>query len=525
MTAAQQGRSFSAAGVVPAAIAAAVALPVVMVLASFAEPFGAAQAHLWSTTGPRYVAGTLALCAIVGAAAGIVGAATGALVALADFPGRRLLSPALALPLAVPAYVSAYAYADVFAPFGAFTRFTGLAPPDIHSLMGAAFVLALSVYPYVYLAMRASLAQRSGALIEAARSLGVPPASAFVRVLVPAGRAAFAGGLALALMETAADYGVADYLGAQTLSVGIFRVWHGMGDLTAASQLAACLLLIALIFSTVELAARRGLGAEAARAQRGAQRLRLGPLAGAFALAFCALPPLLGFAAPVAALAAKLGEGSGGAAGLMRAGANTAMLGVAAAMIAMTLALSLADAERRRNGALAGFAIRVATIGYAAPGAVIAIGVLAAASLFAAGGGVASAGVALLIYAYVARFLTAGYAASAGGYAQLHPMTAEAGRMLGAGPARIFARLEAPIAAPALIAGLLVVFIDTAKELPATLLLRDFNFETLATRAHRLAADERLAEAAPAALLLIGAGVLATLALNALEYAQRSKGR
>jgi iron(III) transport system permease protein len=507
---------------IPAAIAVAVSLPAVFVLASLAEPFGAAQAHLWSTNGPRYVAGTLLLCAGVGLGAGLIGAATAALVALTDFPGRRWLSPALAMPFAVPAYVAAYAYADFFSPFGAFTRWTGLAPPEMHGQAGAAFILTFALYPYVYLATRASLAARSAAYVEAARMLGAAPVSALRRVLIPAGRAAFAGGLALALMETAADYGVADYLGAPTLSVGIFRVWHGMGDLVAAAQLAACLLLIALVFSIVERASRRGRGVESARARRAGLRLKLGPLAAFGAFIFCATPPMLGFALPVLTLAGKLATEFKATPGLAAAAANTAFLGLAAASIAMTLALLLAYAERRRGGALAGLAIRVATIGYAAPGAVIAIGVLGAAGLFAGGFGVASAGTLLLVYAYVARFLTAGFSAASGGLAQIHPMTDEAARTLGAGKARIFARIDAPLARPALIAGFLVVFIDVAKELPATLLLRDFNFETLATRTHRLAADERIAEAAPSALALIAAGVIATLALNALDRSSRS---
>ncbi len=515
MSTAQQGQAFTAAGLVPAAIAAAAALPVVFVLASLAGPFGEVHTHLWSTNGPRYLAGTLALCAAVGLGAGLVGVATAALVALTEFPGRRLLAPALVLPFAVPAYVSAYAYADLLAPFGAVAQVTGHAPPDMHSMPGAAFILTLAVYPYVYLATRASLEARSGAFLEAARMLGSSPLSALRRVLIPTGRAAFAGGLALALMETAADYGVADYLGVQTLSVGIFRVWHGMGDLAAAAQLAALLLLIALIFSVVERGARRGAGAESARAQRGASRVRLGPIAGAAAMLFCAIPALLGFAAPAGVLVAKFGTDP--APGLARAALNTVGLGIGAAAIAIALAVLLARAERRGAGLVTRLAIRAATIGYAAPGAVVAIGVLAAAGLFTGGAGVASAGVLLLVYAYVARFLTAGFAAAAGGFAQIHPMTDEAGRMLGAGPLRNLARLHAPLASPALAAGFLIVFIDVAKELPATLLLRDFNFETLATRTHRLAADERLAEAAPAALLLIGAGIVATLALNALE--------
>lgn len=509
--------------IAPALIALFAAAPVGFVLASLAGGFGESQSHVWATTGPRYLAGTLALCLSVGAGSAILGAGTAMLIALADFPGRRLFAPALVLPFAVPAYISAYAWADLFDPFGLLAAAGDWVA--VRSMPGAAFVLTLAAYPYVYLAMRASLEARSGAYLDAARSLGARPLAAVLRVFLPAGRAALAGGVALAMMETAADFGVADYFGVATLSVGIFRTWHGMGDLLAASQIAAGLFIVTLLLTLIEEAARRGLGAETTGAQAPRARLRLKGAAAAGAVMFCAAPVALGFFVPVGALAvlAFAGAPAHGARGLAQAAANTGFVAALGAAIAMILAIALAYAARAARSAFARALIRIATMGYAVPGAALAIGALAVAAASQALTGLTASGVGLLLYAYVARFLTVGYNAAAAGLAQLHPQTDDAARALGAGSSRIIMRLHAPLARPALGAGLLIVVVDIAKELPATLLLRPFNFETLATQVYRLASDERLAEAAPAALALIGLSLVPTFLASALALSGKSQ--
>ncbi|MBB5517875.1 ABC transporter permease [Amphiplicatus metriothermophilus] len=507
----------------PATIAVLVLAPVGFVLTSLASGFGEAQTHVWTTTGPRYLAGTLMLCAIVGAASAIVGAGAAALIALAEFPGRRLFAPALVLPFAVPAYISAYAWADLFDPFGPLAAAGGSVA--IRSLPGAAFILTLATYPYVYLAMRASLEARSGAYLDAARSLGAHPLDAVLRVFLPAGRAALAGGVALALMETAADFGVADYFGVATLSVGIFRTWYGLGDLLAASQIAAGLFFVTLLLILIEETARRGLGAETLGAQAPRTRLRLKGAAAAGAVIFCAAPVALGFVVPVGALAALAFAGAPehGARGLAQAAANTGLVAALGAALAMTLAIALAYAARAARSPKTRALIRIASMGYAVPGAVLAIGVLALAAAGQALTGLTVGGVGLLVYAYAARFLTVGYNAAAAGLAQLHPQTDEAAQTLGAGPSRIILRVHAPLARPALAAGVLIVVIDIAKELPATLLLRPFNFETLATHVYRLASDERLAQAAPAALALIGLSLIPTFLASALAMSRKTQ--
>lgn len=515
-----------ALGAAPFIGAAIIAAPLALVVASLFRSGDGALAHLWSTTGPLYLVNTIALALLVAFFAGAVGVAAAALVALAEFPGRRILSLALALPIAVPAYVTAYAYGDLFGPYGLISEaLGGSAPFDIRSLWGAAFVLALSTCPYVYLAARASLEARSDAYLEAARTLGATPAAAVFKALLPAGRAAIAGGLALAMMETVADYGVCEYFGVPTLSVGVFRTWRGLGDVGAASQLAAGLFLVAMLLVLIEEAARRGLGAEGARAHRAKKRRRLDGMAGALAAGFCALPILLGFLAPAAVLLAKLAEGrKGGGLDLGVAAGDTLLVGIAGSALALLLAAALAFETRRTKQPAARLAARVATLGYALPGALLAVGVVALAGAFSRAAGVGAAGLALLVYAYVARFSTASFNAVDAGLRQIHPATDDAARSLGAGPTRIARRVYWPLIRPSLAAGALVVLIDIARELPATLILRPFNFETLATATYRLASDERLAEAAPAALLLILFSLPPALLVERFAGRARSRG-
>jgi iron(III) transport system permease protein len=512
----RDGKSRGAGLAAIAAIALAAAAPIAAVLAGAA---GASENLLFGPMGAHYLSTTLFLCIAAGAGAGLIGAGAAMLVALAEFPGRRIFAVALGLPFAIPAYVAAYAYGDLFGPFGAVAGVVGAkALPEIRSLPGAAFVLMLTTYPYVYLAMTASLSSRSGVLMEAARALGAGPLRASFGILLTASRPAFFGGLALALMEIAADYGVADYFGVPTLSVGIFRTWHGLGDLTGAMQLAAGLFLVALILVLMESASRGGRVSEDARAQRASRRLTLSPLHATAAIFFCALPVLFGFAAPAGVLIAKLdlaGASDIALRNLSQAGINTALIAAAGAAIAAALSVILAYGARASRGRLSKLVLRAATLGYAVPGAVMAIGVLALSAGFARLSGHALAGgVFVLLYAYMARFLTAGYNATAGGMAQISPQIDAAAKMLGASPSRLVADVHWPMARLSVLAGAAIVAIDIAKELPATLILRPFNFETLSTQIFRLASDERLADAAPASLILIALGLAPSLALS-----------
>ncbi|HBK91875.1 MAG TPA: iron ABC transporter permease [Parvularcula sp.] len=499
-------------------LAAAVALfasaPLIAVLASLARPFGDAIRHVAATTGAAYVFGTLQLMIAAGIFATLIGSGAALAVSLAEFPGRRIFSFALATPLAVPAYIAAYAYGDFFGPFGAFAAMTG-AGADVKSAPGAVFVLTMTLYPYVYLAARAAFAARSGAYLEAARLAGVSPLRAAIGLLAPAARPAIAGGALLVMMEAAADFGVADYFGVPTLSVGVFRTWNAFGDLTAAAQLASLLVLIAIILVTLETFSRRGGADDGTRGQRARARLRLGPAAASGAVFLCAAPVLLGAVIPIGVIAGKLG-GAAAIRGLGEALANSVVAASAGAALIMAAAMVIAYAARASKNAVLGAALRIATLGYSVPGAVIAIGVFSAGA-FVLGGAVAGAtGLTALLYAYLARFLTAGLNVVSGGLEGVAKAADAAARMLGAGGARLALRIHAPLMAPSLVAAAIILFVDIAKELPATLILRSFNFETLATRVYRLAGDERLAEAAPAALALITLGLVPAIALSAL---------
>lgn len=509
----------------PLVAALVVAAPALAVLASLAAPVGDVMRHILGTVGAGYLINTTILCLAVGTIGGALGVAAALLVALCEFPGRRTLSLALVLPLATPAYIAAYAWADLLGPFGLLAPLaSGLAAiglPGIKSLAGAAFVLSLASYPYAYLAARAAFAGRSAAAMETARTLGARPLAATFSLLLPMARPAIAGGVALIMMETAAEFGVADFFGVPTLSVGIFRTWHSFGDLLAASQLASALFLFALTLVAFEAAGRRGRTSDAPRGAKGAMRFALTGGGAAAASLFCAGLVGVGFIAPVATIAVKVDPGFWTIAtrGLARTLSNSVSIAAAGAATTMIIALALSYASRFSRARVVAPSLRAATLGYAVPGAVIAIGILAVFSFLRDAFGFAPAFVAgpvALIYAYAVRFLTAGYNAANGGLVQIDPGLDGAARTLGAGPFRIARAVHAPLLRPALASGAIIVFVDIVKELPATLILRQFNFETLATRVYRLAGDERLAEAAPEALILIALGAAPIVLLNAL---------
>lgn len=509
-------------------IALTAAAPALAVLASLAAPFGDTIRHVMSTVGTHYVSGTILLCFFVGLGAGTAGVAAALLTSLCDFPFRRMLSFALVLPLAAPAYVVAYAYADLLGPFGAFAALertmSALGSPGIRSLPGAIFVLAATLYPYAYLTARAAFASRSSAIIETARTLGAAPMKSALSLLLPASRPAIAAGVALIMMETAAEFGVADYFGVPTLSVGIFRTWHSFGDLGAASQLASGLFFFSALLITFEIAGRRGRSSDAPRIKAAAKRFNLKGARALAAMSFCASLVLLGFLIPVTTIVAKLSAGSWAAAlrGLFEALANSIAIAGAGTLVALATAVALAYADRSTGNRFMKAAIRLATLGYAVPGAVIAIGILSVFSLFGAHAAMLAGPIAL-IYAYTVRFLTAGYNSVAGGLTQIDPGFDAAAKTLGATPIRILRSVHAPLMRRSILAAATILFVDIAKELPATLILRDFNFETLATRVYRLAGDERLADAAPNALLLIAISALPIFFLN--DLAERNGAR
>ena len=520
-------------------VAALVALPILAVGANlFADTGG-----LWERIAERalsvYVVNTAALLAGVAVLTLVIGAGAAWLVTMCEFRGRAVLEWALLLPFAVPAYVLAYVYTDLLEFAGPVQTFLrdlfgwtrhDYRFPQIRSTPGAIAMLSLALYPYVYLLGRAAFLSQSVAAIEASRALGHGPWASFLRVALPMARPGLAAGLALALMETLADFGTVEFFGVRTFTTGIYRVWFLRGSPETAAQLASILMLFVFVVLALERASR-GKARFAAGAGRFAPppRYRLAGAREAAAFAACALPVALGFLAPAAVLL-HLGvvDGDplfGGA--FLGFAANSAMAAGLAATLAVGAAVVLGYGARTGRGPLAPHIARFASMGYAIPGSVIAVGILIPLAWFdnavdaamretfgVSTGLILTGSIAALLFAYVVRFLAVAYNAVDAGLAKIAPSMDGAARTLGHGPASTLARVHAPLLRGSLLSGALLVFVDTMKELPATLLLRPFGFETLATRVYRLAADERLAEASTAALTIVAVGVAPVILLS-----------
>ena len=519
-------------------IALFLALPILAVVASLLQPAGETWQHLAATVLPRYVGNTAALLALVAAGVISIGVISAWLVATYRFPGVRVLEWALMLPLAMPAYVMAYAYTDWLQYTGpvqsALRAATGWQAreywfPEIRSLGGAAVVLSLALYPYVYLIARTSFRDLSRSAIESGRLAGLSSWGSFWRVALPLARPALAAGTALALMETLADFGTVSYFALEVFTTGIFKAWLSMGDAAAAAQLSSVLLGFVLVVLLLERASR---GRAAYHSQAPGKRsmpMRLRGAAAALATAACTAPVVLGFLLPagiLAQLALADPEARWGARLLALVGNSFIVSGVTAAA-AVAIALTMAYAARISKSRAAAAANRVAALGYAMPGAVIAVGVLVplgrldnwlAALLedaFGVKAGLLVTGtLAALVYACLVRFLAVALQTTEAGLARITPSMEDAARSLGASPARTLARVHAPLIAPSLASAALLVFVDVMKELPATFALRPFNFDTLAIEAYNLAKDERLAEAAVPSLVIVLVGLVPLVALT-----------
>ena len=522
-------------GIATLVIGAAFALPVVFVLASLFSGSGEAWRHVASTTLPRYVWNTLLLLLAVAWGVISMGVLSAWLVTAYRFPGRDILEWALMLPLAVPAYVMAYAYTDWLQFAGPVQ--TGLRAltgwqareywfPETRSLWGAAAMLSFALYPYVYLVARTAFHDLSRSAIEAGRLAGQTAWGAFFRVAVPLARPAIVAGASLALMETLADFGTVSYFGIEVFTTGIFKAWLSMGDSTAAAQLSACLLGFVALVLGLERASRGRAAYHSAAPRKPAPPQPLsGPAAG-LALLACAAPVVFGFALPALILGTLAwGEKSAYAGARMFAlvGNSFGIAGLTA-VLAVVLGTLMAYAARLSKSGLVNAVNRVASLGYAIPGAVIAVGVLVPLgrldnalagwleqALGAKTGLLLTGTVAALVYAYLVRLLAVALQTTDAGLAKITPSMEDAARSLGAGTAGTLLRVHAPLLAPSLATAALLVFVDVLKELPATFALRPFNFDTLAIEAYNLAKDERLAEAALPSLVIVAVGLLPVL--------------
>lgn len=519
------------------AIALTIALPLVVVTLNLLVPRADTWAHMVATVLPDYAWNTLVLAVCVGAGVTLVGVSCAWLTSLCRFPGRRFFEWALILPIAMPAYVMAYVYTDFFQFAGplqtALRAWTGwragdYALPDIRSLGGAAFVLVAVLYPYVYLLARTAFLEQSGSSFETARALGQGPWRTFFRVALPLARPAIAAGVALAMMETLADYGTVAYFGVDTFSTGVFRAWFSLGDAVAAAQIGALLLVGVGSILALERALR-GRSAFHSGPRRTPSPHILGGARAAAAIAVCALPVIAGFFAPLVLLLRLALQDTEPGFSQRFAGLafNSLTLAGITAVLAIAGALAIAYAARLHPGPVANIANRTAALGYAIPGVVIAVGVLVPVTLIdrwlsdwlAARFGIApqlwlSGTIAALVYAYLVRFMSISLQTVEAGLAKIRRSMDDAARSLGMPPAQALLRVHAPLLAKSLLAAGLLVFVDVMKELPATLAMRPFNFDTLAVQTYNLAKDERLAEASVAALAILAVGLIPVLMLT-----------
>ncbi len=482
---------------------------------------------------PEYTLTSLVLCASVAVGVALVGVMGASAVTLFDFPGRRHFEWALLLPLAMPAYVVAYAYTDFLqfsGPLQVWLRDTfglqGRLLPEVRSTPGAVWVFTFTLYPYVYLLARTALTERAAQLMEAARLLGAPLSRRIREVALPLARPAVAAGVALALMETLADFGVASYFGIQTFTAGIYKAWLAMDNRIAAAQLATLLLLTVGALLWVEHRAQRRMRFAALRGQRAgsaeAQPVRLRGARAAAAVMLCALPVLFGFVLPLLFMLRPL---IGGWDVLpwgmfVQWSINSVWLAGLAAVLATLIALALGFAVRARPTPLTRGVSQLASLGYAVPGAVIVVGLLLPVGWVQAGWPASGVGywvtaTALgIVWAYLVRFTAVALQSVQAGYARMPASLDDSARMLGTTGMALAMRVHWPLLRRATLAAALLVFVDVMKELPATLVLRPFNSDTLAVVTYNLARDERLGEAALPALALVLVGLVPVILLS-----------
>lgn len=514
-------------------IAVICALPMVAVFLAALSGGTETVQHLAQTVLGGYARTTLTLVVLVAAGTFAIGVGSAWLVTMTRFPGARFFEIALVLPLAFPAYVLAYAYTHVLDHPGivqtSLRDLTGWGPrdywfPEIRSLGGAACMLVLVLYPYVYLLARAAFLQQSGSTFLAARALGSSPWAAFFKVSLPLARPAIAGGVLLAVMETIADFGTVAYFGVQTFATGIYTSWFSLFDRVGAAQLALCLLSFALLLAMLERVQRGNARYhDPARQTQDAPAAQLHGWQAGAAMLLCGLPVVFGAILPIIVL---FSMGLGSEQNLLSARylgfiKNSATLAAVAAVVTVLAAISVGFFQRMHSGRLSQSAAYVARLGYAVPGGVIAVGLMVPFAAFdnaldawmretfdISTGLLITGSIWLLVIAYMVRFLAAALGAYEGGQAMVHVNMDAASRSLGQGPIGTLRRVHLPILAPSLLTALLIVFVDVMKELPATLIMRPFNFDTLAVQAYQLASDERLEGAAVPSLVIVAMGLL-----------------
>ena len=522
------------------AIAFLISAPVIFVLSSIFSDTGEIWSHLASTVLPRYLLNSFILMLGVGCGVSVIGVGAAWLITMCRFPGSRIFEWAMLLPLATPAYILAYTYTELLEFYGpvqmwlreifGWTSVSDYWFPQIRSLGGAIALLTLTLYPYVYLLTRVAFLEQSTCTLEASRSLGANPWRSFFTIALPLARPAIMAGLALALMETLNDFGTVQYFGVDTFTTGIYRTWFGMGERVAAAQLAAVLLLFILWLILLELWSRRQAKYYQTTSQQ--QQLKRFPLDGIRGIATsfaCLFPVFLGFLLPAGLLLEMTITESGAsfrgrfwdyASHSLTLAGITAVLGVA-------IALLMAYGVRLNPNWGMGVSTRIAAMGYAIPGSVIAVGILIPIgtidnaidtfmrSMFGISTGLLLSGtMTALVFAYLVRFMAVAFGAVESSLVKIKPSLDDASRSLGYGVTKTLIKVHVPMMWGGLLTGAMLTFVDVMKELPATMVIRPFNFDTLAIRVYNLAADERLSEAAGPALAIVLVGIIPVIILS-----------
>ena len=521
-------------------IGLALALPVLTIIVLALMPTENVWPHLISTVLPGYVLRTMGLMLGVGLITFAVGTAVAWLVTMCRFPLRPLFVWASLLPLAMPGYIVAYAYVDFLSyagPLQGWLRglFGWKSPadywfPEIRSLGGAIFVLSMVLYPYVFLTARASFIRQPATQLEVARALGQTPWGAFRNVALPLARPGIAVGVSLALMECLNDIGAAGFFGVRTLTLGVYTTWLSQGNLGGAAQISAVMLLFIFALVWFERTARRKQSfVLPSQRPRQPDRIRLNGWQRVLAVIVCALPIVIGFVIPALVLmnfaASRLEDAL--SVTYLKAVYHSLVLAGLAAAVAVALGLVLGYANRAMRKGLTKRIIRLASMGYAIPGTVLGIGVLIPLAGFdnaldsflrenfgISTGLLLSGSIAAIIFAYVVRFLAISFGAIETGLQKVTPNVAAAARTLGRGPISAFFEVHLPLLRPALVSAALLVFVDCMKELPATLILRPFDFETLATTVFMLASLDQLEESALPALTIVAVGLVPVILLS-----------
>ena len=522
------------------AIAFIIATPIIFVFSSVFAKSGEIWQHLIDTVLLDYITNSCLLMLGVGTGVIVIGVGTAWLVTMCRFWGSRYLEWLLLLPLAAPAYLLAYAYTnllDYFGPVQAGLRhiFGWVSVqdywfPNIRSLWGAMVMLILVLYPYVYLLTRVAFLEQSAGTLEASRSLGCNPWRSFFTIALPLARPSIMAGLALALMETLNDFGTVEYFGVTTFTTGIYRTWLGMGERAAAAQLAAFLMLFILVLIVLErLSRQQAKYYQVSGSGKQIPQYELGIGRGILALIACIVPVALGFMIPsvylfqmtINNLDVTLDDDFWNLAN------HSFILAIATAIAATIVSLIMAYGQRLQPNLLMRTSVRIAAMGYAIPGSVIAVGIVIPLGNFdnsldawmnanfgQSTGLLLSGTIISLIFAYLVRFLAVAFSSVESSLNKITPSLDDASRSLGSGATKTLVKVHAPLMSGGLLTAAMLVFVDVMKELPATLMMRPSNFNTLAVRVYQYASDERLIEASAPALAIVLVGIIPVILLT-----------